>query len=169
MKIPALSALAVVIALVAAGCKPKVKEITSLQRKEAATLVSEAQFALQLKDLPRAEGLLVKAVALCPDNGRYWTDLGSMQARQAKKDAARKSYESALAAYEAEAKANPKDVKPVMMQIYTQALLGRVDDARATLVRAQKNFPEERAVRAYVEGKQIDKMVADPRFKEIAL
>ena len=58
--------LAVALVLGATACKPKVKtsEITSLQRKEAATLVSEAEFAMQIRDLPRAEGLFAKATAL---------------------------------------------------------------------------------------------------------
>jgi len=169
MKTRALFVLAVLVPLMAGGCKPKGKEITSLQRKEAANLVSEAQFALQLKDYARAEGLLAKAAALCPDNGRYWVDLGAMQVRQGKKDAARAAYKSGLAAYESDAGANPKDSKPVLLQVYVLGLLGRVDDARATLARAEKRFPDDRAVRAFVDGKQIDKMLADPRFKEIAL
>ncbi|MCX6955571.1 MAG: hypothetical protein NTV51_25785 [Verrucomicrobia bacterium] len=169
MKTPAFVVLAVLASLVAGGCKPKTKEITSLQRKEAASLVSEAQFALQLKDYARAEGLLAKAAALCPDNGRYWVDLGAMQVRQGKKEAARAAYKAGLAAYESDAGANPKESKAVLLQVYVLGLLGRVDDARAALKRAEKNFPEDRAVKAFVDGKQIDKMLADPRFKEIAL
>jgi Flp pilus assembly protein TadD len=166
--------------LFAVGCKPKPKEPSSLQRKEAATLVSEAQFALQLKDLTRAEGLLAKAVELSWDAGKVWVDLGSVRVRRGKKDAARTAYQAALKAYEDEA-AKPADAKdgagasagpdvgPWMQQVYVLALLGRVDDARAVLAKAQKKFPESRAVRAFAEQKQIDKMIADPAFKLIAL
>lgn len=169
MKTCPLLLLVALASLFLGGCKPKAKEITSLQRKEALNLVTEAQFALQLKDYARAEGLLTKASALCPDTAKYWIDLGSMRVRLGQKDTARNAYKEGLSLYEAEAKANPTDPKPVMMQIYALALLGRVDDARATLVRGQKLFPEDRTMKAYADGKQIDKMIADPRFREIAL
>jgi hypothetical protein len=44
-----------------------------------------------------------------------------------------------------------------------------VDDARTVLAKGVKQFPDSRAVRAFSEGKQIDKMIADARFREIAL
>ena len=173
MKTRVFFTLAVVVLGGTPGCSPKAKEITSLQRKDAATLESEAQFALQLKDLARAEGLLVKAAELCPDTGKYWVDLGSIRVRLGKKDAARTAYLGALKAYEGAA-ANAKagaapDPGPWLQQVYVLALLGRGDDARRVLAQAQKKFPESRAVRSFVEGKQIDKMIADPSFKLIAL
>jgi tetratricopeptide (TPR) repeat protein len=157
MKTRVFFSLAVVVLCGTPGCSPTSKEITSLQRKEAAALDSEAQFALQLKDLARAEGL----------------DLGSIRVRLGKKDAARTAYQGALQAYEGAA-ANAKageapDPGPWLQQVYVLALLGRVDDARSVLAKAQKKFPESRAVRSFVEGKQIDKMIADPSFKLIAL
>jgi Flp pilus assembly protein TadD len=167
MKTRELLVLGIVASFVLVGCKAK--EPTSLERKEAATLVSEAQFALQLKDYARAEVLLAKATALCPDTGKFWVDLGAMRVRLGKKDAARSAYKSALDAYESAAKSDPKDSKAWLQQLYVLALLGRTDDARAVLAKAQKAFPDDRAVRAFVEGKQIDKMTTDPRFKEIAL
>ena len=174
MKTRVFFSLAVVVLCGTPGCSPKSKEITSLQRKEAATLDSEAQFALQLKDLARAEGLIAKAADLCPDTGKYWVDLGSIRVRLGKKDAARTAYQGALKAYEgaaANAGANAgaaPDPGPWLQQVYVLALLGRVDDARSVLARAQKKFPESRAVRSFAEGKQIDQMIADPSFKLIA-
>ena len=177
MKMRCFSLLAVAVALLASGCKPKSKEITSLQRKEAAAVVSEAQFALQLKDLARAEGLLAKATELCPDTGKYWVDLGSVRVRLGKKEAARTAYQGALKAYEAGGSKSKEETKewvggeagPALQQIYVLSLLGRVDEARAVLAKAYKQFPENRAVRSFVEQKQIDKMIADPSFKLIAL
>lgn len=162
--------------LLLSSCGQKAKEPTSLQRKEAATLVSEAQFALQLKDFARAEGLLAKATELSWDMGKVWVDLGSVRVRLGKKEAARTAYQSALKAYQEEA-AKPVDTKagatadvaPWMQQIYVLALLGRVDEARSVLAAAQKKFPDSRSVRAFAEQKQIDKMIADPAFKLIAL
>ena len=154
--------------LIAFGCKPRMREVTSLQRKEAATLVSEAQFAVQIRDLARAEGLYVKATALCPDDGKYWVDLGALRVRLGNRDAARTAYRSALSAYEAAA-ADAKEPQAMLQQVYVLALLGRADDARAVLTKTQKKFPDNRAVRGFTDGGQFDRMIDDPRFKEIAL
>jgi Flp pilus assembly protein TadD len=167
MKKRLLIAPVVVALLLATGCKPK--EVTSLQRKEAATLASEAQFAVQLKDYARAEATLAKAAELAPDTGTYWVDLGTLRMRQGKRDAARNAYKSGLAAYQAAAKSTTTDAGPLMQQIYVYALLGQPNDARAALEKAMKQFPDNRTVRSYAEAKQLDKMLADPRFKEIAL
>jgi Flp pilus assembly protein TadD len=168
MKRP-LFVIAAALALAATACKPKAKEITSLQRKEAAMLVSEAEFAArQLRDYARAEGLLTKATALCPDNAKYWVDLGALRVRLGNKDAARAAYKSALSAYEGLA-IDGNDPQPLLQQVYVLALLGQADNARAVLAKAQKKFPDNRAVRGFTEGGQFDKMLADPRFKEIAL
>ena len=149
------------------GCKPKAKEITSLQRKEAATLVSEAQFALQIRDFARAEGLYAKAAALCPDSGDYWVALGQTRVRLGQRDPARAAYKSALDCYHDSADAASTS-EPWLQQVYVLALLGRLDDARAMIAKTQKKFPDDRAVRSFVENGQLEKMVADPRFKEIA-
>lgn len=163
-----LTFAAVSALIVACGCKPKAREITSLQRKEAATLVSEAEFALQLRDVARAEGLYAKAAALCPDTGEFWQALGELRVRRGNKDAARAAYKSALTAYE-ELGAGGKAPQPLLQQVYVLALLGRVDDARTVLAKAQKKFPDHRAVRGFTEGGRFERMIADPQFKEIAL
>ena len=51
--------------------------ITPLERDKAANDMSEANFALTLKDWGRAEGLYAKATELCPDEGDAWVSLGS--------------------------------------------------------------------------------------------
>jgi Flp pilus assembly protein TadD len=168
MKRSLYSAL-VALSLAGFACsKSKPKEVSSLQRKEAATLVSEAEFAMTMRDLPRAEGLFAKATTLCPDEGQYWIALGSVRVRIGNRDAARSAYKSALAAAE-KAAADAKDAGPVLQQAYVFLLLGRADDARAVLDKAQKKFPADRELRVFVEGKQLDRMLADPRFKDIAL
>ena len=153
----------------AAGCKPGPKGITSLQRKEAEVLVNEAQFAMTLHDLPRAEGLLAKAARLCPDEGPYWVTLGSVRVKLGNREAAKAAYKAGLSAYETEAKSDKSDVEPWLKQIYVLALLGRVDDGRALLEKIAKRFPDSRNVRLFVEGRQFDRMLADPKFKEVAL
>ena len=150
-----------------AGCGRK--EITSLQRKEAAQAVSEAQFAMTLRDYARAEGELAKAVAACPDNGDYWVSLGSVRVRLDQRKAAKAAYESALAAYRDAAASNAKDEQAAVQQVSVLALLGRVDDARALLAKLPERFPESRNVRVFIERKQLDTMLADPNFKAISL
>src|SRR4051812_35481693 len=102
---PFLTALTLLA--VTAGCGVKQKEITSAQRGEAATLASEAQFALSVREYSRAEGLLAKAVELCPDTGNYWVSLGSTRMRLSQRDAARTAYRQALSAYEGNAAKAP--------------------------------------------------------------
>jgi len=158
-----------VAALGVTGCKPKPKEITSLQRKEAEQLVSEAQFAITLRDYTKAESELAKAVAICPDTGDYWVSLGTMRLKLRQRDAAKAAYQSGLAAYEASAVLAPKDVQPVLQQITVLAMLGRTDEARALVEKLTARFPDNRDARMFGERKQLDRMLADPDFKEIAL
>ncbi len=129
MKTRALIVPAVLASLVAGGCKAT--QPTSLERKEAATLVSEARFG--------------------------------------EKVAARTASSASREADQATAKADPQDTAPLLQQISGLALLGRTENTRAVLVTAQKNFPDDRAVRVFAEGKQIEKMTTDPRLTEIAL
>ena len=67
--------------LAVTGCKPKSASITSLHRKEAASLISEAEFALTIRELARAEKLLTQASALEFDNGKTWISLGMIRVR----------------------------------------------------------------------------------------
>ncbi len=151
------------------GCKPKAASITSIQRKEAANLVSEAQFAMSVRDFARAETLLAKATALEFDNGNYWISLGSMRVRLGQRATAKQAYESALHAFEAAYKLKPAVAQPYLQQVYALALLGRADDARALLVKIEKKHGDDQAVRAFVQGRQLDSMLASQMFKEVGL
>ena len=151
------------------GCRPRSKEITSLQRKEAASLASEAEFAVTLRDLPRAQGLLIKVTSLCPDNGEYWSNLGSVRMRLGDRDGAKNAYETALAAYKNTAKLEPQHTELILQQVYVLALLGRVEEARKLLEKAHQKFPEDRLVREFVQEKTLDRLITEPTFKEISL
>ena len=65
------------------GCQPQSARITSLQRKAAASLISEAEFALTIREFVRAEKLLTQASALEFDNGKTWISLGMVRVRLA--------------------------------------------------------------------------------------
>ena len=155
--------------LFAPGCGRRAKEITSLQRKEAASLASEAEFAVTVRDLPRAEKLLTKMVSLCPDTGEYWVGLGSLRMRLGDREGAKRAYQSALETYADAAKLEKANGAPLLHQIHVLALLGRMDEARKLLEKAQKKMPEDRLIREFVKERQLDLMLADPVFKEMSL
>jgi tetratricopeptide (TPR) repeat protein len=161
--------LLVAVVVFPAGCRAKQKEITSLQRKEAATLASEAQFAVTIRDFARAESLLAKATELCPDSGTYWVNLGSVRMKLANRDAAKKAYNNALSAFEEQGKSDKEGSGPWLQQIYVLALLGRADDARALQEKVAKRFPADPDVQQFVSRKQLERTLADPKFKEAAL
>ena len=155
--------------LLAAGCKPKPKEIPALARKQAANLVSEANFAVTLRDYARAEPLFEQAAKLCPDNGDYWLSLGMTRRRQNNLGGAKEAYRAALGAYRDAAELNPKDSAPRLQEIYTLALLGQIDDARAALGKARKKLPDDRNLRDFEGSRQLDRLLSDRGFKEVAL
>lgn len=162
--------LTLAAALLLGGCGPKAGKVTATQRQEAAALVSEAQFALSVRDPARAESLLAKAVALCPDTGDYWLNLGRVRVRAGNRPGAKSAYQSAIEAYAYDAAANPR-VYPtaVLRQIYVLALLGRSDEARALLAKARKNRPDDRDLRTFAESRELETMVTTAAFKEAAL
>lgn len=152
-----------------AGCPAKKKEITELQRKEAALRASEAQFSLTMRNWAEAEAALAQAVGLDPDNGSYWISLGSMRMKLGRRAAAKEAYQGALRAFEAQAAKDKADSGPWLQQVYALLLLGRTADARSVLHKAEKQFPNQRNVRIFIEDKQLDRMLADPKFKDNAL
>lgn len=154
---------------VLATCACTKKEITPLQRKQAANLVSEAQFAATMRDYARAESLLAQATQAAPDTGVFWISLGSMRVKLNQRGAARDAYKQALAAFEAEAKAKKDDADPALQHVYVLALLGRVDDARRLQDKLPARYPNDRDVRAFVEGKRLDQLLNSPGFKQAAL
>jgi tetratricopeptide (TPR) repeat protein len=161
--------LIVCASLAISGCKPKAKDITPLQRKEAASLVSEAQFALTLRDLARAEPLFEKATKLCPDTGEYWLGLGATRKRMGNKSGAKSAYENAREAFHDVYAVDPQKTEALMQEIHALALLGKTDDARATLAKARKKDPTNVQLKGIEESKAIDDLLVDPGFKELAL
>jgi len=150
------------------GCSKRKPEITSLQRKEAAALVSEAEFAMAIRDYPRAEGLMRQATQLCPDNGSYWLNLGNISRKNGKKGEAKTAYGRAVTAYQDAYKEDSTNGQLLMRQMYAHALLGQFDDARAVLKKARAKHPKDSEVMGYDE-KSLERMIADPAFKELAI
>jgi Flp pilus assembly protein TadD len=175
MKLPRrltlLALVSTLVALGAAGCgrSPQKKEVSELDRKKAEHLASEAQFAMTLRNWTEAEQQLAQAAALDPNAGGVWLSLGSVRKRLGKTGDAKTAYQRALDAFAAEAAAEKTDAGPWLQQVYTLALLGRTDDARAKLAQTAKQFPNDSVVRGFIDGKQLDRVLADPKFKENAL
>jgi Flp pilus assembly protein TadD len=159
-------ALVLAAAVVLAGCRPR--EITKLERDEAANVVSEAEFAVTLKDWPRAEGLYAKAAALCPDMAENWVRLGVVRVRMHNSDGARDAYKSALSAFKDDFKRDPTNSGAVIRGATVLVILGRPDDARAMVAKAYSDHPDDHRLRNFVEMKGVDKIAADPSLKEVS-
>ena len=157
------------VLLAVAGCKPKAKDIPPLQRKEAASLASEGQFAVVMKDHARAEPLFEKAAKLCPDNGEFWLSLGMTRRRLGNTAGARAAYNEAVSAYHDAYALDHTQVDALLQELYTLCLLGKVDEARSAFAKAQKGDPENPRFRAFAENKHIDRLLQDAGFKELAL
>ncbi len=154
--------------LLLGGCSKARKEVSERDRKEAVFLATEAQFAINLRDWPRAEGLLTKAAALSPE-ATYWLALGSARVRTGNRGGAKEAYLAALRAFEDEAARDAKLVEPWLNQVTVLALLGRLDDSRALLAKAAKRFPNDGRLKELLDPKAFDRLVGDPGFKENAL
>lgn len=156
--------------LLFAGCKPSVKskDITPLQRKQAANFDSEAEFAATMKDLPRAEGLYKKATELCPDVPNYWENLGITQRKMGNLKGARTAYGEALALHQDhyQQDKNPEDL---LQQVWLLALLGRDDEASKLLQKGRASHPGDARIRQAAEPKWLETLHSNADFKAIAL
>jgi tetratricopeptide (TPR) repeat protein len=146
------------------GCGKTV--ITDHQREEAANMVSEADFAVTVREWSRAEGLYKSAVAECPDSGDTWVSLGIARMHLEDHSGAKSAYKSSLKAYKASFEADPTNSEPVLREAYVLVLLGRADEARSAVARAYKDHPDDRGLRSFSEG-DLDKMISDPGLKAI--
>ncbi|MBI5383023.1 MAG: tetratricopeptide repeat protein [Opitutae bacterium] len=174
MKLVTISLLSAVCLLFAA-CKDKSKaapgqpkEVSKLVSAEAENCVSDATFAVQIKDFARAEKSMARAVELRPDVADWWVTLGSLCKRQGKTSEARSAYKKALGLLEDRyaATSEPQDLQ---QQLAIMVLLGREADARTELERAYKKRPTEPVLKNYYETKLIDLLLQDENIKQMKL
>lgn len=161
------AALGALLLLLVAGCSAP-KEPTERDRKEAAFLISEAQFALTVREWSRAEGLLVKATGLVPD-GDAWLSLGAVRMRLNNRLGAKDAYQSALKAFEQETARNNQVSEPWLKQAFVLGLLGRKSDSQAMIAKAAKIFPNDPKVRALTDPQEFERMFSTQNFKDMAL
>ena len=159
-------ALVIAAALALAGCRAR--QITQLERDEAANDASDADFAVTIKDWARAEGMYAKAAKLCPDEADVWMNLGIARMHLNNPGDARTAYKAALSAYKDNLKKSPGQAVIVIRIAYVLTLLGRADEARAVIADALQKAPGDGQLRDIVDSKAIDKMLADPGVKAIS-
>jgi hypothetical protein len=56
----------------------------------------------------------------------------------------------------------------VLRKAYVLVILGRTDEAKALVSKAYAKLPEDRRLRNFIDGKGLDKLIADPSTKEIS-
>jgi tetratricopeptide (TPR) repeat protein len=162
----ARQALVLAAALSLSGCARK--QISALDRDQAANMASEAEFAATVKEWPRAEGLYAQAAKLCPDSGDLWLALGVARMHTADRSGARDAYKSAAGAYDEAFKADPTNSRAVGQRAYALIILGRQDEARSVARKALKDHPGDAYLRDLVDGGQLERVIADPALKEIS-
>jgi cytochrome c-type biogenesis protein CcmH/NrfG len=160
------SAWVLAAALALTGCRER--EITSTERTQAAADVSEAEFAVTIKEYDRAEGLYAAAAKLAPDTGNIWVNLAVVRMRLHRSSDARDAYKSALTAYRQAFKHDPSDTTPVLREAYVLTILGKGDDARSLINDMRSKYPNDRTLQAFIDQKGIERMERDPGLKEIA-
>lgn len=171
MSFARMKTLSVVVSaalLLSAGCSKKQAEVSSAAQKEAAMLMSEAQFAMQVREYARAQELVERAVKLNPTLPEYWVSLGITRRRQDDRDGARKAYKQALELHEERYKAI-KTPQEVVQQAYVLGLLGRTDDAMKLLEKGVKEFPESTELKRVADPRGLLRTFQSPEFKERAI
>ena len=153
-----------------AGCAKSDPRETELRRKQAEHLVAEADFAVNLREWTRAEGLLLKAAELTPENGEIWISIGATRVLRGDKAQARSAYERALSAFaDAASEKSGASADLWLRQVHVLALLGREKDARGLLEKASRRLQDNREVKAYLDHREIDRLLGDPAFARLRL
>jgi len=152
------------------GCGKGDPKDAELRRKQAEHLLAEADFAVNLREWTRAEGLLLKATEVAPDEAEIWVSLGAARVLRGDKAQARTAYDKALSLYAGTAsEKSGAPAEPWLRQVHILALLGREKDARALLEKAGRRLDGNREVKAFIDGRELDRLLADPAFAKVRL
>ncbi|MBL9201227.1 MAG: hypothetical protein JNL39_12015 [Opitutaceae bacterium] len=168
MKTLRLACLAIPLLLVPAGCGPGAKPLSERDLNEMKALQAESQYAMTMKQWSRAESLYERAIKISPEV-EFFHNLGSARMRLQNRAGAKEAYESGIRACDHLAAVKRGSTDPLLKKIQLLALLGKVEEARALQAKIDKEFRQDHAVRAFVDGKKLDALIASPIFKEIAL
>ncbi|MDF3058336.1 MAG: hypothetical protein K0R17_2551 [Rariglobus sp.] len=160
--------LACAAALLASGCSKQPKEVPEVAKKEAAALVSEAQFAMSIREYSRAEELIQRALKLHDDMPEYWVSLGMALRKQENKDGARKAYQKALGLHEDRYEAD-KRPEELAQQAFVLALLGKTDEALKLLEKSVKEHPDSAELKKQAGPRGFPRTFQTAEFKALAL
>jgi len=161
-----LSCVAVLSA--ATGCSKKPKEVPAAVKAEAASLASEGQFAMQIREFPRAEEMFQRAIKLRDDVPEYWVSLGMARRKQDNLDGARKAYKEALGLHADLYKAEHQP-EQLAQQAFVLALLGKTDDALKLLDKGLKDHPDSAVLKKMADPRGLPRTFKTEEFKALAL
>lgn len=167
MKHP-FAVLACAAALLAAACSRQTKEVPPAVAAEAKMHISEAQFAIQIREFKRAEELVRRALELRDDVPEYWVTLGMVLRRQDDVSGARKAYEKALALHVAAYKAEKKP-EDLGHQAFVLGLLGRKDEAFKLLDKGIKDHPDSTLLKKMADPRGYPRTFESAEFKALAI
>ncbi|HSI07407.1 MAG TPA: tetratricopeptide repeat protein [Rariglobus sp.] len=156
------------VLLLTSGCSKKPKEVPAAVKAEAAMLISEAQFASSIREYPRAQELVERAIKLRDDVPEYWVTLGMARRKQENKDGARKAYEKALGLHKARYK-EEKNPEELGQQAFVLALLGRTDEALKVLDQGLKDHPDSAVMKKMADPRGLPATFKAPKFQELAI
>jgi tetratricopeptide (TPR) repeat protein len=162
------TAFVCVTVLLAAGCSKKVKEVPEVTKMEAATLISEAQFAMSIREYGRAEELIQRAIDLTDEVPEYWVSLGMTRRKQDNTDGARKAYKRALELHK-ERYEESKKPEELAQQAFVLALLGKTDEALKVLENGLKQYPDSPAMKKMADPRGLPSTFQRAEFKELAV
>ena len=143
----------------------KPKEVSRVVAAEAEGYLSDALFAVQIKDFARAEQSLAKAVKLRDDIPDWWLQLGVARKKLGKSSDARIAYKKALAIHE-RAYEQTKDSQYIQGQLYILLLLDDEAEARIRLQKALRAHPDDQELKGFDRAKGIDQLLRNPGILE---
>lgn len=159
---------ACVAALLVTGCSRAPKEVSPAVRAEAASLLSEAQFAMSIREFSRAEELIERALKLRDDVPEYWVSLGMACRKQDDKSGARKAYQKALGLH---VDRYEKDKKPeeLAQQAFVLGLLGKTDDALKLLDKGLHEHPDSAVMKKMADPRGLPRTFQTAEFKALTI
>ncbi len=156
-------------ALFVVGCsKSKPEEVPEGVKHEAAALVSEAQFAMQIREYSRAEELIRRALKLREDMPEYWVSLGMALRKKDDKTGARKAYEKALDLH-VERYESEKTPEGLSQQAFVLALLGRTEEALKLLQQGLKEYPDSSTMKEMANPRGLPRTFRTDEFRGLML
>jgi len=151
-----------------AKAQPSVAEAASANF-HASVAAAAGNTAEALEHYTAAEKALTQATILDPDNANCWVDLAIARVRINDKSGAKTALKKVISICNANFAKDPQNLTWLIQQIRPLIMLGRIDDARALLDKAVKQFPDNAQVRRIKDMKIIDQLLADPQIKDFSV